>query len=111
VKRRGDGSIKFIRLRSVGDDRGHMGENHGRSTVTTERVRDDWGQLVGSDWNLKHKQSCAEWKPQSGPNPKWGSPNSTRAASSRPGPCSPAALVVTKTAIPVYPPNRYAGES
>ena len=70
VKRRGDGSIRFIRLRSVGDDRGHMGENHGRSTVTTERVRNDWRQLVGSDRNLKHKQSCAEWKPQSGPNPK-----------------------------------------
>ena len=72
VKRRVDGSIKFIRLRSVGDDRGHMGENHGRSTVTTERVRDDWGQLVGSARNLKHKQSCAAWKTRSGPESKIG---------------------------------------
>jgi hypothetical protein len=64
LKRRADGSIKFIRLRSVGDDRGHLGENHGRSTVTTERVRDDSGKLVGSDLNLKHKQSCATWKPR-----------------------------------------------
>jgi hypothetical protein len=67
VKRRKDGSIKFIRLRSVGDDRGHLGENHGRSTVTTERVRNDSGQLVGSDRNVKHKQSCAAWKSQFGP--------------------------------------------
>jgi hypothetical protein len=72
VKRREDGSIKFICLRSVGDDRGHMGENHGRSTVTTERVRNDWGQLVGSDRNLQHKQSCAAWKPQSDPESKIG---------------------------------------
>jgi hypothetical protein len=70
VKRRADGSIKFIRLRSVGDDRGHLGENHGRSTVTTERVRDDSGKLVGSDLNLKHKQSCTMWKPHFGANPK-----------------------------------------
>jgi hypothetical protein len=62
VKRRVEGSIKFIRLRSVGDDRRHIGENHGRSTVTTERIRNDWGKLVGSDLNLKHKQSCAVWK-------------------------------------------------
>ena len=68
VKRRKVGSIKFIRLRSVDDDRGHLGENHGRSTVTTERIRNDWGQLVGSDRNLKHKQSCAAWKPQFGPD-------------------------------------------
>jgi hypothetical protein len=69
-KRRPDGSIKLVRLREVGDDRGHLGENHGRSTVTTERVRDDSGKLVGSDLNLKHKQSCTMWKPQFGPNPK-----------------------------------------
>lgn len=59
VKRRSDGSVRFVRLRSVGDDRGHLGEGHGRSTVTTERVRNDWGKLIGSDLNLKHKQSCA----------------------------------------------------
>lgn len=62
VKRRTDGSIKFIRLRSVGDDRGHQGECHGRSTVTTERVHNDWGTLVGSDRNLKHKEICATWR-------------------------------------------------
>ena len=72
VKRRADGSIKLIRLRSMGDDRGHLGENHGRSTVTTERVRNDWGKLVGSDLNLKHKQSCAAWKTRSGPESKIG---------------------------------------
>jgi len=61
VKRRSDGSIKHILLRSVGDDRGHMGENHGRSTITTERVRNDWGALVGSNLNRTHKQTCATW--------------------------------------------------
>ena len=54
VKRRADGSIKFIRLRSVGNDLGRQGECHGRSTVTTERVRNDWGTLVGSDLNVQH---------------------------------------------------------
>src|SRR5258707_1510729 len=39
VKRRADGSIRLVHLRSPGDDRGHLGEYHGRSTVTTERVR------------------------------------------------------------------------
>jgi hypothetical protein len=61
VKRRTDGSIKLVRLRSVGDDRGHQGESHGRSTITTERVRNDWGALVGSDVNLKHKETCTTW--------------------------------------------------
>lgn len=61
VNRRADGSIKFIRLRSVGDDRGHPGERHGRSNVTTERVRNDWGDLVGGDFNLKHKAADASW--------------------------------------------------
>ena len=61
VKRRKDGSIRLIRLLSHGDDRGHLGECHGRSTVTTERVRNDWGALVGSDLNLKHKESCDAW--------------------------------------------------
>jgi hypothetical protein len=63
VKRRADGSIRLVRLRSVGDDRGHLGESHGRSTVTTERVRNDGGALVGSIFNLKHKESCATWAP------------------------------------------------
>lgn len=61
VKRRQDGSIRLVRLRSEGDDRGHLGESHGRSTVTTERVRNDWGVLVGSNLNLKHKEACNTW--------------------------------------------------
>ena len=61
VKRRKDGSIRLILLRSQGDDRRHLGECHGRSTLTTERVRNDWGALVGSDLNLKHKTTCFEW--------------------------------------------------
>jgi len=61
VKRKTDGSIKLVRLRSGGDDRGHQGESHGRSTVTTERVRNDWGDLLGGDANLKHKSSCTTW--------------------------------------------------
>jgi hypothetical protein len=61
VKRRADGSIRLVRLRSHGDDRGHLGECHGRSTVTTERVRNDWGAVVGSNFNLKHKESCSAW--------------------------------------------------
>src|SRR5260370_9703441 len=63
VKRRADGSIRLVRLFSQGDDRGHLGEGHGRSTVTTQRVRNDWGELVGSDRNLKHKESCNAWGP------------------------------------------------
>src|SRR5262245_12988541 len=55
VKRRTDGSIRVVRLRSHGDDRGHLGEQHGRSTITTQRVRNDWGVLVGSAYNLQHK--------------------------------------------------------
>jgi len=62
VKRKTDGSIKLVRLRSGGDDRGHQGESHGRSTVTTERIRNDWGELVGSDLNVKHKEICVTWR-------------------------------------------------
>jgi hypothetical protein len=62
VRRRADGSIRLVQLRSMGDDRGHLGEFHGRSTVTTERVRNDWGKLVGSDLNLKHKETCTAWR-------------------------------------------------
>jgi hypothetical protein len=61
VKRRTDGSVRLIRLLSMGDDRGHLGENHGRSTVTTERVHNDWGSLVGSELNLQHKATSAAW--------------------------------------------------
>jgi hypothetical protein len=61
VKRRKDGSIRLVRLRSRGDDRGHLGECHGSSAVTTERVRSDLGLLVGGDCNLKHKATCSAW--------------------------------------------------
>jgi hypothetical protein len=61
VKTGPDGSIRMVRLVADGDYRGSLGENHGRSTVTTERVRNDWGGLVGSDVNLKHKKSCESW--------------------------------------------------
>jgi hypothetical protein len=61
VRRRADGSIRFIRLRSMGDDRGLRGERHGRSTVTTERVRNDSNVLVGGEFNLQHKKTSATW--------------------------------------------------
>jgi hypothetical protein len=55
------GELVGIRLLSLGDDRGHAGERHGQSTVTTERVRNDWGVLVGGNLNLKHKENCDTW--------------------------------------------------
>ena len=61
VKHRKDGSIRSVRLRSAGDDRDHLGECHGSSTVTTERVRGEWGDLVGSLLNLQHKASASAW--------------------------------------------------
>lgn len=61
VKRRKDGSIRLIRLRSQGDDRRHLGECHGSSTRTTERVHGEWGELIGSDLNRQHKATCIEW--------------------------------------------------
>jgi hypothetical protein len=61
VKTSADGSIKYIRLQSRGDDRKHAGERHGRSTVTTERVRSDWDDLVGGNTNLQHKRTCTSW--------------------------------------------------
>ncbi len=62
VKRRADGSIRLVRLLSRGDDRGHLGESHGSSTVTTQRVRNDSNMLVGSDLTLEHKEVCAAWR-------------------------------------------------
>ena len=60
--RKHDGKLVGIKLLSFGDDRGDSGERHGRSTVTTERVRNDRGALVGSDLNLKHKErTCNTW--------------------------------------------------
>jgi hypothetical protein len=49
------GKLVGIRLLSVGDDRGHTGERHGSSIITTERVVNDLGVYVGSHLNLKHK--------------------------------------------------------
>jgi hypothetical protein len=53
--RKHGGELVGIRLLSLGDDRGCAGERHGRSTVTTERVRNDHGVYIGGDRNLKHK--------------------------------------------------------
>lgn len=49
------GKLVGIRLLSFGDDRGHLGEPHGTSIITTERVVNDQGAYVGSDRTLKHK--------------------------------------------------------
>ena len=62
VKRRADGSIRTIRLRSVGDDRSHLGEGRGRSTITTERVRNEAGFLIGPSFHVQHKTICASWR-------------------------------------------------
>lgn len=51
-----EGKLAGIKLLSVADDRGRAGERHGSSVVTTERVRNDDGILVGSDLTLKHKE-------------------------------------------------------
>lgn len=55
------GALVAIRLMSLADDRCHAGERHGNSKYTTERVRNDSGQYVGTDTNLQHKKSCATW--------------------------------------------------
>ena len=59
--RTNSGRLAGIRLLSFGDDRGRSGERHGRSTVTTERVRNDAAQYVGSEKNVKHKEICKAW--------------------------------------------------
>jgi hypothetical protein len=61
---RHDGRLAGIRLVSFGDDRGTAPENHGRSTVTTTRERDDSGIFIGGDRNLRHKPSnLISWSP------------------------------------------------
>jgi hypothetical protein len=55
--RKHGGELVGIRLLSLGDDRGHAVERHGRSTVTTERVRNDHGVYIGWNRNVKHKGS------------------------------------------------------
>jgi hypothetical protein len=62
--RRHAGELVGIRLLSCGDDRGHAGERHGRSTVTTERVRNDRGIYIGGDRNLKHKSANPDRAPR-----------------------------------------------
>jgi hypothetical protein len=61
VKRRADGSIRLIRLRSTGDDHRQPRGSFGKSTITTERVRNDWGVILGSDLTLQHKKTCLTW--------------------------------------------------
>jgi hypothetical protein len=61
VRKHGD-KLVAIRLQSFGDDRGHPGGRYGRSTVATERVRNDDGRYVGTHNNLKHKEAvCETW--------------------------------------------------
>jgi hypothetical protein len=63
------GELVGIRLLSLGDDRGHAGERHGRSTVTTERVRNDRGIYIGGNRNLKHKAANADHGRDESPKP------------------------------------------
>jgi hypothetical protein len=58
--RKHGGKLVGIRLLSFGNDSGDPGERHGRSTVTTERIRNDAGGLIGSKHNLKHKAENVE---------------------------------------------------
>jgi len=61
------GRLVGIRLLSVGDDRGHVGERHGRSTATTERIYSDSGELIGTHRTLQHKvKVCSHWNDNSG---------------------------------------------
>jgi hypothetical protein len=61
------GKLVGIRLLSFGDDRGHAGERHGSSIITTERVVNDLGVYVGSHLNLKHKaENVDHGRPKAG---------------------------------------------
>jgi hypothetical protein len=73
--RKHGGRLVGIRLLSFGNDWGQSGERYGRSTVTTERVRNDAGILVGSSVNLKHK---AENVTHASPPPAWAAETSLR---------------------------------
>lgn len=66
--RKHGGRLTGIKLLSFGNDWGQSGERHGRSTITTERVRNDDGRLIGSSGNLKHK---AENVNHASPPPAW----------------------------------------
>ena len=54
------GRLRAIRLTSVGDDRGDLGEHHGTSLVTTERCRADTGEYIGAPVTLKHKWTAEQ---------------------------------------------------
>lgn len=54
------GALVGIRLLSLGDERGRAGERHGRSTVTTERVRNDDGIYIGWNRHLQHKSKLGQ---------------------------------------------------
>lgn len=61
------GKLLAIKLLSFGDDRGHSGERHGTSIITTERIVNDRGVYVGSDRNLKHKaENVNHGRPKAG---------------------------------------------
>lgn len=49
------GQLCAIRLASFGNDRGHSGECHGNSIVTTERCKNVRGEYIGTLNTLKHK--------------------------------------------------------
>lgn len=54
--RKHNGQIVAIKLQSAGNDRGHLGENHGTSNVTIRQEPLESGPL------LQHKNRvCAEW--------------------------------------------------
>ena len=54
------GSVRAIRLASLSDDRGEMGERHGSSLVTTERCKNAQGKYIGTPLALKHKLDRSE---------------------------------------------------
>jgi hypothetical protein len=62
------GKLVGIKLLSLGDERGHSGERHGTSIITTERVVNDLGVYVGGDQNLKHKLENVN---HASPPPAW----------------------------------------
>jgi hypothetical protein len=55
VKRAHSGKIVELRLISLDDQRSQPGERHGDSRRFTERIRNDAGQLIGSDTTLQFK--------------------------------------------------------
>jgi hypothetical protein len=62
------GRLVGIRLLSFGDERGHSGEGHGSSIITTQRLQNDNGILIGGHRTLKHKAENAN---HGSPPPTW----------------------------------------